>query len=234
MFGDNRESKHVTRDSPKYDLKDKGLYATLSLGATMMALTIGGMLLFADTVLGELMQTLYTYPIVGVAVFGALLTAGRHFGIKGVKENSTPKAVGGAVTLVLAYSWFGGGVLTSYDPSLYNSAIIITGAITIAITLIASAYVYSTDKDLSHWSRYSGYMFMGVIVTALIGTLFPPLTLLAFGLAILGFFADLVYEVWMTSRENRPAYANGIALYVAFAGVFVHILQLVLEVLASE
>lgn len=234
MLGNNRESKYTTTDSPKYDFTDKGLYASLSLGASMMALTIGGMLVVADTILGELMMTLYQYPIVGVGVFGALLTVGRHLGIKGVKKDSTLQAAIGSVTLILAYSWFGGGILTQYDPSLYNSAILVTGVITIGITLIASAYVYSTDKDLSNWSKYSGILFIGAIVAALIGTFFAPIALAGFALALLGFIADLVYEIWMTSQQNRPAHANGIALYVAFAGVFVHVLQLVLELMASE
>lgn len=234
MFGGNRESEHMTRDSPQYDLKDKGLYATLSLGASMMAATVLGMLLIADTAVAELMLTLYQFPIVGVVVFGALLTGGRYLGIKGVKQNSTVQAVVGALILIVSYAWFGGGILTPYEPSLYNPAILVTGAITIAITLVASAYVYSTDKNLAHWSRYSGYCFLGVIVSAFIGTIYAPITLIGFALALLGFTADLVYEVWMTSQKNRPAYANGIALYVAFAGVFVHILQLVLRAMADR
>ena len=233
MFGSNKEPMYMNEGSPQYDLEDKGLYTTLSVGATMMALTIAGMLLIADTFIGELVNTLFVFPIVGVVAFGLLLTVGRQLGIEGVKQDSTLKAVGGSVILVLVYSGFGGGILTSYDPSLYSSAIVITGAITIAITLVASAYVYSTEKNLSHWSRYSGYIFTGVVVTALIGTFFEPLVLPAFGLAILGFFADLIYEIWMISNKNRSAYANGIALYVAFAGIFVHILQIVLESLSD-
>lgn len=235
MFGKNRSnSAHTSKHSPTYDLSDKGLYTTLVIGGSMMILTIAGMLLTADTVISEYISVIYQYPIVGVFVIGGFLTAGRYLGMRGVSNDNIPMALIGSGLLIFTYSWLGGGMLTPYSSELYTPAIVISGIITIAISLLASAYVYSTDKNLEHWRNYSAYAFMGVFGTALVGTFLPPILIASFFLGFIGFLADLVYEIWMTSNENRSAYANGIALYVAFAGVFVHVLRMVLEVLGNQ
>lgn len=232
MFGKN--TTEVESDSPSYDPRSGDTLITLSTGGILMFLTMAGMLAIAGTGLGGLVSTIYSIPVVGVVIFGLILSVGRHLGLKGVKKDQDVLAVVGAILLVFGYAWFGGGILHPYEQSLYLPAIAITGMITTLITLCAGGYVYFSNRDLSHWSKYSGIAFIGVIVSALIGSFFAPFTLLAFGLAIIGFTCDLVYEVWMTSNSNRSPYANGIALYVAFAGVFVHVLQLVLRMLAQD
>jgi FtsH-binding integral membrane protein len=234
MFGNSAE-KHQTARSPKYDLPDKSLSTALTVGGSLMLATVGLMILLADTFLGSSLSALYRWPIVGMLVFGLIISGGRYLGLKGVKEGSTGTAVFGSAILVLGYGWIGGGILHPYEPSLYIPAIALTGTITTIIALLAGLYVYTTDKNLEQWRTYSAYAFFGAIGTSFIGSfIFTPLILLSFLLALLGFLADLVYEIWMASNGNRSAYANGIALYVAFAGVFIHILQLVLRALADS
>lgn len=234
MFDNSRSDAQTIESPPDYDLTDKGLVTALSVGAGLMVATIGMMLLTADTVLGGLISTIYSVPIAGVLLFGGIISLGRYLGLKGVRDDKTVMAVLGSAILVFGYGWFGGGILHYYSADLYAPAIAVTGGITVAITLIAATVVYATDRNFEKYDQYSGYCFLGVIVGSLFGTVVPLIYLLSFGLALLGFLLNLVHEIWMTSNKNRPAYANGIGLYVAFAGVFVHILQIVLRVMADR
>jgi len=234
MFDNSRPDAETIESPPNYDLTDKGLVTSLSVGAGLMVATIGMMILTADTALGGLVTKIYSIPILGIILFGGLISVGRYLGLKGVRDDESVMAVIGSALLVFAYGCFGGGILHLYSADLYASAIAVTGGITIAITLVAATVVYYTDRNFEKCAQYSGYCFIGAIVTGLVGTLVPLILILAFGLALLGFLLDLVYEIWMTSNQNRPAYANGIGLYVAFAGVFVHVLQIVLMVMSDR
>ncbi|MDY6769234.1 MAG: hypothetical protein SVW02_03960, partial [Candidatus Nanohaloarchaea archaeon] len=77
--------------------------------------------------------------------------------------------------------------------------------------------------------RYATYLFLGVLLTAFIGTFTPAVALLAFILALLGFLFLLVYEIWETRTAPENVLRNGIGIYNAFMGVFVHILRIVVE-----
>lgn len=228
------DAAHTTKDSPAYGLISEEVLTALGVAGALMIMTIAGMLLIADTPLALIGMVLFGIPIVGVIVFGILLTAGRHLGLRGLANDNPGQAVVGAFLSVGTYAWFGGLVLTPYSPALYVPAISITGVITVAISLIAAAYVYTTDKSLEHWAKYSMACFVIGLVALFIGLLFPPLLLVTFAFFLLGFLCDLVYEIWMTSNRNRSPKANGLAIYIAFAGVFVHILQLVLRILARK
>jgi len=226
--------KHGTKNSPVYGPFSGPLLTTLIVSTVLFLITVGGMLLIADTELAELALLLFMAPIIGVIVFGIIITLGRYLGLRGIKENNHFMAFIGTILLLFGYSWFGGAVLHLYAIELYFMAILIAAGITLAIALVAGFYVYTTNKDLSHWSKYSATLFMIGIVLALIGTFIPGIIFLAFIFILLGFIADLVYEIWMTSNEKRSPFANGIALYVAFTGTFVHILQLVLQSMARR
>lgn len=219
---------------PEYDLKDKRTVTALSVGGGLMVTTIAMMLLIADTSLGSMLATVFAVPIIGILIFGVLLSAGRYLGLRGIRDNNMGMAIFGSVVLVFSYGWFGGGILHPYDPSLYVPALAVTGAISVLISLVAAGVVYSTEKNFAHYEKYSGICFLGVLIMGLIGSFAGPVLIIAFGLALAGFLFSLVYEIWMTSNNNRPAYANGIGLYVAFAGVFVHILQMVLRAMAEQ
>ena len=225
---------HTSEQSPSYGLMSGSLRVTLLVGASLMGVTVAGMLLIADTELAQIGSLLFTFPIVGVVVFGALITVGRYLGLRGIGTDSYPTAAVGVAVSVFAYSWFGGVVLTPFSRSLYLPAVAAAGAITVAITVAAGAYVYSTDKNLEQWAKYSAVFFLTGLGAVFVGSFFEPVLFVGFVLFLLGFLCDLVYEIWMTSNRNRSPVANGLALYIAFAGVFVHVLQLVLRALARR
>ncbi len=200
-----------------------------------MIATIIGILIFADTIFADAVLWLYSVGvIIGVIVIGAGLTIGRWLGIKGMTEEVYSLALVGSLISVFTYAVFGGAVVTPYNPDLYIPAIVITGGITTLITIIAALYVFKTDRNLRFLARYSGITFIAGIVAVLFGTFFQPILILGFALFLLGFLLDLVYEIWMITDGGRTPIANGFGLYIAFAGVFVHILQLVIQILASQ
>jgi hypothetical protein len=223
-----------SNNSPVYDTKGGNMYKSLSVAAVMMFLTIGGMLGVAGTQVAEIVPILYAIPVVGVLVFGGAISLGRYLGIKGVKENNNKMAVIGSAILVGAYSIFGGGIMAPFESDIYLPAILITGGITTLITLIAGTYVMSRDEDLSQWKSYAGLLFMGGIGASIVASFIQSAIIVAFALVTLGFVAELVYEIWESTQSNRPPLVNGIGIYVAFAGVFVHILQLVLRALSEQ
>jgi len=77
-------------------------------------------------------------------------------------------------------------------------------------------------------------MFIGVFVFALIGSLTPTVLIIAFLLALAGFITYLVYEIWEMKQRPGKVYLNSIGIYVAFMGVFVEILQLVIEMYLED
>lgn len=238
MVGRDRhteDSPHTSKNSPNYGFFDKRTFTSMWIAGFMMVLTIGGMLLSANTVAAELVLFLYeTFDLLGVLVIGGLIFVGRMLGLKGIGDGFLGLALIGSFILIGTYSVFGGAILTMYPDQIYALGLGITGLITVAITLLAGAYVYSRDKSFENWAMYSGFFFIIGLLAALIASFYEPANTFAFAMFLIGFLCDLVYEIWMTSNNNRDPKANGIALYIAFAGVFVHVLQIVLEMLASE
>lgn len=237
MFGRNTlvdENQGEINRPPKYDLSDKGMVTAISVAAVLMSLTILAMLLIADTILAEYTSLIYSSAFIGVIIFGLLISGGRYLAMKGLKNDNSTLSVAGSLMLILSYGWLGGGILDPYNPELYIPAIGIAGSISVLITLSVATIVYKTGRDFSNFLSYSSYAFLGVLVSSFIGFLIPPILLLSFCLAISGFILLLFYEIWMASSSQRRAYENGMAIYVAFSGVFIHILQIVLSFLAEQ
>lgn len=225
---DERDS--YTRRSPEYNVFSSDMMTTVGVAAGLMILTIVGMILSANSPLSEFGLMVYNlFWILGVLLFGGLISIGRWIGLKGVSSGSYFIAIVGSLISVFAYSWFGGMVLTMFSVSIYGPVILITSIITILITLVAMAIVYSTDRDLGFVGVWSGGAFIIGIILGLVGSFAESIQIIAFGFFLLGFILDLTFEIWMVSDDRRSPVANGIAVYVAFAGVFVHILQLVAE-----
>lgn len=215
--------------SPQYSSMQKPLLTALGVGGGLMVITVLGMVAVANTVVGGWMQTAFTIPIVGVVLFGGALTIGRYIGMKGATTDDIVLSILGSAVCVGVYAIFGGGILTGVSPALYAPVLVVTGGLTTAIALGAGMYVYLSSDDLSQWSRYAMYCFVGGLLAAAFGSVFEPMLLVAFALFLTGFLCNLVYDIWVTSSQNRSPVANGLALYVAFAGVFVHVLQLVVR-----
>jgi FtsH-binding integral membrane protein len=195
-----------------------------------MSLTIGGMLAVANTPIAEAVLWLYDFGLIlGVLVFGGLLGLGRKYGLKGISTDDTSLAILGSGVSVLTYALFGGAILTQYATDTYFEAILLALGVTVGITILASLYVIYTSRNLQFVERYSGYSFLVGILFALIGTFLPVVSIVAFVFFLLGFLLDLVFEIWMYTDNQRTPVANGFGIYIAFAGVFVHILQIALR-----
>lgn len=235
MFGNRIGSSQQTASSPSYATASGEMATAVGTAAVLQLLTIGAMVLFADTAAAAAVNGLFRTPLLGVIVIGIGLTGGRYLGMRGFGNGNLPLAGVGTALSILTYGVLGGAILSPFASASYGPVLAVTSVVTVLIAAVAGAYVFSTDKDLSHWSRYSTGLFLGGLVAAGVGTfLFTPILLLAFVCFLLGFVADLVYEIYRTSNRDRSPLANGFGLYIAFAGVFVHVLQIVVRMLAER
>lgn len=213
----------------KHELKSIGI------GTALVIVNIALMAAFSEvSVLVDLFDYLWQWPIVGVIAFGILLTGGNWLGRSGIENGDTGLATIGTAMLMAGYGIFGAGIISMLDFYTKLTVLAITAVITTIIAVVAGIYVYWTDRDLRKTGRYANYSFIGVLGTAFIGTLWPPLTLLAFILALTGFLLYLVYEIWRMKTERVDPVLSGFGLYIAYAGVFVQILQLVVRSYLEE
>mgnify|MGYP002761029304 CR=1 FL=1 len=104
-----------------------------------------------------------------------------------------------------------------------------TLVITLGMTLAIAAYVYVRDREFAHWSRWSfGAFIVGAVLVA-VGSVFPIVLLGGFVFIFLGFTLRLGYEIWHVRSSYAPdrSLIHALGIYVAFTGVFVHVLQIV-------
>lgn len=194
------------------------------------------MLVAATTPLAGVNEVLFSWHIVGVIVYGLLLTVGELIAKSGVTENDIIKGVSGVAILQVTYAMFGAGILSYIGFEQQVLAIGITGGITAALTLIITTYVSVRDKDFNDWNTYAGICFGGTILFSLIYTIISiqALAWLAFGCALVGFIFRLGQQVWASMSYGRHSLFYVIGVYVAAMGVFVHVLQLVVRALAED
>ena len=194
------------------------------------------MWVFGFTPLSAVNNLLFgTFLFLGVIVYGAMLTGGSWLAKKGIREENTNKAIAGTSIIQLAYGMFGAGIITMLlDPGLQLIALGITGVVTTIIAALAGLLVFGTGHDFSSWGRYANYIFLGVLGVSFIGSFSGIFALISFGLALLGFLVLLVYQIYQTKRRPNKPFLNGIGLYVAYMGVFVEILQIVVRMLAKR
>lgn len=204
----------------------------ISIGLILFNVALMGVL--AYTPASQLLGLAFSIPIVGIIVYGALLTAGNSFAQRGIKRDDVGLAVLGATILQFAYGSFGAGLLAGLSLDFQVVALGITAVATTIIALAAGVLVYWTNRNFSHWSRYASYLFIGVLVFGGIGTFVTPFLLLAFISALLGFMVYLVYEIWEMRSHPNKTYLNAVGIYVAYMGVFIQILQIVLRMLSEE
>ncbi len=211
---------------------EEGQLKSLGIASGLVGLNVAVMWVFAFTPLSSINRLLFgTFFLLGVIVYGAMLTGGVWIAKKGVREDKTGLAVGGATLVQIAYGLFGAGALGALSVTLQATAIIITGIITTGIAVLSGILVFGTDHDFSSWGRYANYIFMGVLGVSLIGSFSPAVTILALGLSLIGFIVYLVHQIYTTKTRPGKPLLNGIGLYTAYMGVFVEILQIVAELL---
>lgn len=204
-------------------------WKSIGISTGLILLNIAVMAGVAVTPLADMVLALFSTLIVGVIVYGILLSGGTYLAEKGVKEEDMALAGTGIVLLQVGYGSFGGAILGLVPRGSFLPVLAITAGVTAGIAAAAAALVYGTGRDFSSYRRYATYLFIGVLLTALVGTFAPAVALLAFVLALLGFLALLVYEIWETRKSPDKVLLNGVGIYNAFMGVFVHILRIVAE-----
>ena len=203
--------------------------------SALMALNVLLIYVLVVTPLAAVNDYLFSVPILGVIVYGAAIVAGEWIAERGLEGGNLGLAAVGLAILQLAFGTFGAGVL-SFAPRGSHLAILAVSAVVVALLTAAIAtYVYARARSFEHWGRYGNYAFLGGIVAVGVGSLFAPVLLLGFVLIFLGFLLRLGWEIWRVRDRRVDSVAlQAVGVYVAVAGVFVHVLQLVVRTFASR
>lgn len=203
--------------------------------SALMVINILLMYVFVVTPLAAINNYLFAVPIIGVLVYGAAIMGGEVIAERGLKGDNGGIAVVGVVILQLAFGIFGAGVL-SFAPRGSQLMILgVTAIIVAVLTAVISGYVYARSKTFESWGTVANYSFIGGVVAIAIGTIVQPVLIVGFVLIFLGFLLRLGWEVWKVRDERSASVAlQTIGVYIAVAGVFVHVLQLVMRVLARR
>jgi len=209
-------------------------FKSLGISVVLILFNIALMSILSFTPVSGLLDLVFRWSIVGIIVYGGMLTVGKMLTESGIQKDNVGTAVLGGSIVMFAYGSFGAGLLANLALESQIIALGVTGVITTVIALIAGTVVYGTGKNFSSWGRYANYLFLGVLGFGFVGTLFTPILALAFISALLGFMAYLVYEIWEMRTRSSKVYLNAIGIYVAFMGVFIQILQIVLRLLSDE
>lgn len=214
----------------------EGQLKSLGIATALIVLNIALMWIFAFTPLSVLNSILFdSFFLLGVIVYGAMLTGGLWLAKKGIRNQNNGLAIGGTALIQIAYGLFGAGILSIVaSPSIQALALGITGIITTLIAIFSGLLVFGTSHDFSAWGKYANYIFLGVLGISFVGSFSGPFILLAFVLALIGFIVYLIHQIYMTKTRPNTPFLNGIGLYTAYMGVFVEILQLVIRMLADE
>ncbi|AGB30461.1 hypothetical protein C488_04152 [Natrinema pellirubrum DSM 15624] len=201
----------------------------------LLAINIAVMYALATTPLAALNDVLFSFPIVGAIAYGAAIMAGQLVAERGVAGGNTGIAVLGMVILQLAFGVFGAGALRFVPRESQLTVLTVTAVVVAVLTALIAAYVYARSSDFDHWGSYANYAFIGGLVAIAVGTFYTPALLAGFALIFLGFLLQLGWEIWNV-RDQRTASVTlqTIGVYIAVAGVFVHVLQLVLRYVASR
>ncbi|WP_435117584.1 hypothetical protein [Halolamina sp. C58] len=205
-------------------------------GATgLMLLNVLVMYVAAATPVAQVNRIVFSIPIVGALIYGALITGGQMVAERGFENDSMGLAMAGVIVLELAFGAFGGGVLSFLSEGVRITALAITGVVVVAMTALIGAYVYlRSDTQFDHYGRWATYAFLGGLGALLLATFVPVVGVAAFALIFAGFLLRLGYEMWQVRESRgRPA-MQSVGLYVAVAGVFVHVLQIVVRMLAER
>ena len=206
-------------------------------GATgLMAITVALMYVFAATPLAVVNDYLFSFPIVGVLVYGAAIMGGELIAERGVTNGDMGIAFVGMVVLQLAFGIFGAGIISFVPQETQLLVLGITAVITALMTALISGYIYARSTTFEHWGRFANYAFLGGVGVILVGTfVLQVLLLVGFVLIFLGFLLRLGYEIWQVRDQRNASVAlQTIGVYIAVAGVFVHVLQLVMRYVLSQ
>lgn len=203
--------------------------------SALMAINILVMYVLVGTPLAAVNDYLFSFPIIGAVAYGAAIMGGQLVAERGVEGGDMGVAFVGMVILQLAFGIFGAGVLRFAPRESQLTILVVTAIVVAVLTAVIGAYVYARSKTFDHWGTYANYAFIGGLVAILIGTFVTPVLLVGFVLIFLGFLLRLGWEIWkVRDRRNASVALQTIGVYIAVAGVFVHVLQLVMRYFASR
>ncbi|SEW15393.1 hypothetical protein [Natrinema salifodinae] len=201
----------------------------------LMAINVAVMYALVVTPLATVNEYLFRFPIVGAIAYGVAIMAGQRIAERGVTGGDLGIAFVGMVVLQLAFGIFGAGVLRFAPRAAQPTILGLTAVVVAVLTALITAYVYARSTTFEHWGSYANYAFIGGLVAILVGTFYAPVLLAGFALIFLGFLLRLGWEIWKVRDERTASVAlQTIGVYIAVAGVFVHVLQLVMRYLASR
>ncbi|WP_336345270.1 hypothetical protein [Halalkalicoccus ordinarius] len=210
-------------------------WKVVGLATGLMSLNVLLIYVLVATPLAVVNEYLFSAPILGVLVYGAALMAGEWVAERGIEDGNSALAFGGMALLQLAFGTFGAGVLSFLSRGLHVPAIAITAVVTGVLTLVIATYVYARSKDFDDWGTYATVSFVGGLIAIAIGTfVLPVLLLVGFVLVFLGFLFRLGWEIWRVRERRAPVALQAIGVYIAVMGVFVHVLQIVVRMLARR
>lgn len=204
--------------------------------AALMTLNVVVMAAFAATPLSIVNDYLFSVPIIGVLVYGAAIYVGESIAESGVQSGNVGTAFAGVAILQIAFGLFGAGVLRFVPADAMLAVLGVTAVIVALMTAFIGAYIYGrSGTTFEHYGTWSTYAFLGGLGAILVGTFWPPMLLLGFVFIFTGFLFRLGWELWRV-RDGRVQAVSlqAIGLYIAVAGVFVHVLQIVVRMFADR
>jgi FtsH-binding integral membrane protein len=204
--------------------------------AALIAVNVLLMYVVALTPIARLANLAFRTPIIGLLVFGGALTAGNYLADRGLENDEMGLAFAGTGILEVTYGVLGGGILAAIAVGSRVLALAITLVVTVAMTVGIAAYVYRRGGDYSHWNRWSLGAFVVGALGVLVGTFVPVVLIGGFVFIFAGFTLRLGYEIWRVRADYSPdrSLVHALGIYVAFTGVFIHVLQIVIRMMGRR
>lgn len=203
--------------------------------SALMVLNVLLMYVFVATPLAIVNDYLFAIPILGVVVYGAAIMGGELLAERGIERGETGLAAVGVAVLQVAFGTFGAGILSFAPRRLHGTVLALTAVVVALMTAGIGTYVYARSKTFEHYGRWANYAFIGGVVAILVGTFLRALLVVGFVLVFLGFLFRLGWEMWrVRDRVVASVPLQAVGLYIAVAGVFVHVLQIVVRMVAER
>ena len=204
--------------------------------AALVGVNVLLMFVVAQTPLVAVNELLFSVPILGLVVYGAALTGGNVLAERGLERGQMATAGVGVLLLQGAYALFGGGILAWVPGGSQGLVLAVTLAVTVAMTVAIAGYVYLRDRNFDHWSKWSLGAFVVGALLVLVGSFAPVVLVGGFLFIFAGFMLRLGYEIWHVRASYDPdrSLIHALGIYVAFTGVFVHVLQIVARMMADR
>lgn len=217
---------------------DRSIGRIVGMASALVVFNIALMWLVSFTPIAPMAGALFSNYFVAIGFF--VVTVGGGFWIANVGlERGSGFLTGAGVTLTqVGYGLFGAAILTiasgSLSASMRLAGVGIAALITAAITAVVTAIVFSTDHSFERWQTYAFGGFIGGMALGAIGFFVNPLLMAVAGVIFfLAFIFDLTYEIWAVREDYHASdLRSAIGIYVAVMGVFIHVLQWVLRILA--